>query len=158
MKTHYSEIILDLENDLSRLKEVSETVPEQLEYAVGLCKVALDRMRKLVVDDGFSDQESEIYFFKRIKPAVYSKLLYYRTVFEIESNRNVIDQKGQKKYFQQQMNKIKEYMDQHHDKVQYYKCSFKHLDEKYFVRENTEIPLEVRGCHHLLDEKFFHLA
>lgn len=151
----FCEIILDLENDLSRMKEVSENVPEQLEYGVGQCKVALDRMRKLVVIEGFPDQKSEIYFFKKIKPAVYSKLLYYRAVFEIESNRNEIDMNGQKRYFQQRMDKIKEYMDQHHVKVQYYKCNFKHLDEKYFVRENNEIPMELRDDHHLLDEDFF---
>lgn len=155
METTYCEIILDLENDLSRMKEVSENIPEQLEYAVGQCKVALDRMRKLVVSEGFPDQMSEIYFFKKIKPAVYSKLLYYRAVFEIESNRNEIDIKGQKKYFQQQMDKIKEYMDKHQPKVQYYKCNFKHLDEKYFVRGNNEIPMEIRGDQHLLDEDFF---
>ena len=149
------EIILDLENDLSRMKEVSENVPEQLEYAVGQCKVALDRMRKLVVSESFPDQKSEIYFFKKIKPAVYSKLIYYRALFEIESNRNEIDKDGLKKYFQQQMDKIKNYMDQHQVKVQYYKCNFKHLDEKYFIRENNEIPLEIRGDHHLLDENFF---
>ena len=149
------EIILDLENDLSRMKEVSENIPEQLEYAVGQCKVALDRMRKLVISEGFPDQKSEIYFFKKIKPAGYSKLLYYRAVFEIESNRNEIDNDGLKRYFLQQMDKIKEYLDQHQVKVQYYKCGFKHLDEKYFVRENHEIPLEIRGDHHLLDEVFF---
>ena len=149
------EIILDLENDLSRMKEVSENLPEQLEYAVGQCKVALDRMRKLVVSEGFPDQKLEIYFFKKIKPAVYSKLIYYRALFEIESNRNEIDKKGQKKYFQQQMDKIKEYMDKHQVKVQYFKCNFKHLDEKYFMRENNEIPMEIRGDQHLLDEDFF---
>ena len=151
----FCEIILTLENDLSRMKVVSENIPEQLEHAVGQCKVALDRMRKLVVSEGFPDQKLEIYFFKKIKPAVYSKLLYYRAVFEIESNRNEIDKKGQKKYFQQQMDKIKEYMDKHQLKVQYYKCNFKHLDEKYFVRENNEIPMEIRGDQHLLDEDFF---
>jgi hypothetical protein len=155
METTYCEIILDLENDLSRMKEVSENVPEQMEYAIGLCKVALDRMRKLVIQEGFADQKSEIYFFKRIKPAVYSKLLYYRSVFEIESNRHEVDKKGLKKYFQQEMDKVKGYMDQHQVKVQYYKCGFKHLDEKYFVRGNLEIPLEIRGDHHLLDEAFF---
>lgn len=148
-------IILDLENDLSRMEEVSENIPEQLEYAIGQCKVALDRMRKLVNQEGFPDQKSEIYFFKRIKPAVYSKLLYYRSVFEIESNRNEADRHGMKMYLQQQMDKIKEYMDQHQVKVQYYKCGFKYLDEKYFVRENQEIPLEIQSDHHLLDETFF---
>ena len=46
-------------------------------------------------------------------------------------------------------------MEEHQVKVQYYKCGFKHLDEKYFVRGTTEIPLELRSSHHLLDEKFF---
>lgn len=51
METHYSEIILDLETNLPRMTEVSENAPEQLEYAIGLCKVALDQMRKLVIQE-----------------------------------------------------------------------------------------------------------
>ena len=151
----FCEIILDLETELSRMKEVSENIPKQMDYAIGHCKVALDRMRELVLKEGFPDQKSEIYFFKKIKPAVYSKLLYYRGVFDIETNRHEIDKDGLRKYFQQNLDKIKEYMTQHQIKVQYFRCNFKHLDEKYFVRENVEIPMELRGSHHLLDENFF---
>ena len=151
----FCEIILDLENKLSGMKEVSEKVSERIEYAIGHCKIALDRMRQLVIIEGFPDRNSEIYFFKKIKPAVYCKLLYFRGVFEIETNRHEIDKDGLKKYFQQKLDKIMEYMDKHRVKVQYFKCGFKHLDEKYFVRENSEIPLELRSSHHLLDEKFF---
>jgi hypothetical protein len=46
-------------------------------------------------------------------------------------------------------------MEERQVKVQYFKCGFKHLDEKYFVRDTTEIPLELRNSHHLLDEEFF---
>lgn len=46
-------------------------------------------------------------------------------------------------------------MEEHQVKVQYFKCEYKHLDEKYFVRGTTEIPLELRSSHHLLDEEFF---
>ena len=155
METSYCEIILDLENDLSRMKEVSENLSEQLEYAIGRCKVALDRLRKLVMKEGFPDQKSEIYFFKKIKPAVYSKLLYYRAVFELESKRQKADIPVIRRYFQQRLFKINEYMAEHEVKVQYFKCGFKHLDEKYFVRENAEIPFELRGSHHLMDEDFF---
>jgi hypothetical protein len=151
----FCEIILDLENDLSRMKEVSENVPEQLEYGIGQCKVALDRMRKLVVDEGFPDLKSEIYFFKKIKPAVYSKLLYYQAVFELESKLQKADISVIRRYFQRRLYKINEYMEEHQVKVQYFKCGFKHLDEKYFVRENAEIPLELRSSQHLLDEDFF---
>lgn len=38
METFFA-IILDLENELSRMKEVSEKLPEQMEYAIGQCKI-----------------------------------------------------------------------------------------------------------------------
>ena len=151
----FYEIILDLENDLSRIKEVPENLPEQMEYAIGHCKIALDRMRELVIKEGFPDQKSEIYFFKKIKPAVYSKLLYYQAVFELESKLQKADVSVIRRYFLRRLYKINEYMEERQVKVQYFKCGFKHLDEKYFVRENSEIPLELRISHHLLDEEFF---
>jgi hypothetical protein len=151
----FCKIILGLENELSRMKEVSENLPEQMEFAIGHCKITLDRMRELVLTEGFPDRKSEIYFFKKIKPVVYCKLLYFQAVFDIESNRHDKDKDGLRKYFQQRLNKIMDYMTQHHLKVQYFRCNFKHLDDKYFVRHDPEIPLELRDSHSLLDENFF---
>ena len=68
-------IIVDLESELSKMKDVSDKISEQMEYAIGHCKIALDRMRELVMRQGFPDQESEVYFLKNFKPTVYSKLL-----------------------------------------------------------------------------------
>jgi hypothetical protein len=154
METFF-EIILDLENDLSKMKAVSDKIPEQMEYAIGHCKIALHRMRELVIKQGFPDQESEINFFKKIKPAVYSRLLYYRAIFDLESKCQKADPSVVKRYLQKRLYKINEYMEERQVKVQYYKCGFKHLDEKYFVRGTKEIPLELRGSHHLMDEDFF---
>ena len=56
-------ILVDLESDLSKMKAVSDKISDQMEYAIGHCKIALDRMRELVIKQGFPDQESEIYFF-----------------------------------------------------------------------------------------------
>jgi len=148
-------ILVDLESELSKMKNVSDKISDQMEYAIGHCKIALDRMRELVIKQGFPDQESEIYFFKKIKPAVYSKLLYYQAVFDLESKRQKADSSVIRRYFQKRLYQINEYMDEHQVKVQYFKCGFKHLDEKYFVRGSTEIPLELRSSHHLLDEEFF---
>lgn len=151
----FCEIILDLESDLSKMKNVSDKISDQMEYAIGHCKIALDRMRELVIKQGFPDQESEIYFFKKIKPTVYSRLLYYRAVFDLESKCQKADSSVIKRYLQKRIYKINEYMEERHVKVQYFKCEYKHLDEKYFVRGTTEIPLELRSSHHLLDEEFF---
>jgi len=58
MGTFY-EIILDLENDLSRMKKVSEKLPDQMEYAIGHCKIALDRMRENQIKQGKPAQQKE---------------------------------------------------------------------------------------------------
>jgi hypothetical protein len=155
METHYLELIRELDSDLSRMTDVSDDVSEQREYAIGLCKIALSRMRRLVIEEGFSDVKSEINFFKKIKPLAYSKLLYYQTIFDIESKRKKADIPVVQRYFQQRLFKIQEYMEEHQLKVQYYRSGFTHLDEKYFLRKNDEIPLKLRSDHQLMDEDFF---
>ncbi|WP_159516894.1 RteC domain-containing protein [Sunxiuqinia indica] len=154
MKSHLK-IIEELNNALSKTKEVSVKLPDQMEYAIGHCKIALDDMRKLVVKDGFADKESEIEFFKKLKPEVYSKLLYYREVFDLETKRQDNDKEGTRKYLHKKLDKIMECMVRNDMKVQYYRCNYNHLDEKYFLRDGAEIPLELRDNHHLLDEQFF---
>jgi len=152
---NYLKIILNLENELAGMKDVSENVNEQIEYAIGHCKLALDQLRKLVVEKGFPDMESEIRFFKQIKPVAYGKLLFYSAVFELESSRLQASKESHREYLQKQLEKIMDYMESHHVKVQYYRCGFKHLDEQYFLRKNDEIPLELKDSRQLLDEEFF---
>jgi len=151
----YLKIILDLENELSGMKDVSDNVTEQIEYAIGHCKVALEQLRKLVAEKGFPDTGSEIRFFKQVKPAAYGKLLYYSAIFELESARLQTNSEGHRKYLREQLEKIMDYMEGHHAKVQYYRCGFRHLDELYFLRKNEEIPLELKDSRQLLDEEFF---
>lgn len=154
MTTHL-QIVSELENELLKTTEVSENLPEQIEFAIGHCKVALDQMRKLVIKEGFPDQASEIRFFKEVKPRVYSKLLYYQAVFDMESTRQKVDKKNLRRYFHQELKKILKFMKKNRLRVQYYRCGHTHLDEKYFTRKNKEIPLELQDCHSLIDEDFF---
>ncbi|MGV8134128.1 MAG: RteC domain-containing protein [Mangrovibacterium sp.] len=152
---NYLKIILNLESELSGMNDVSQNVNEQIEYAIGHCKLALARLRKLVVERGFPDTESEIRFFKQLKPVAYGKLLFYSAVFELESSRLKTNRESHREYLQKQLEKVISYMDDHHVKVQYYRCGFKHLDEQYFLRKNEEIPLELKDSRQLLDEEFF---
>lgn len=151
----FSQIIYDFGSELSKMSNVSDKIPEQMEYAIGHCKIALDRMRDLVIRHGFEDNDSEIRFFKEIKPSVYGQLLFFQKVFDIESRRILMGRKGLKQYFQKELNQIAEYMNVHHIKVQYYRCNYTHLDEKYFLRDVSEIPIELRNNHKLMDESFF---
>ena len=150
----YLKIINELEFELTKTKTVSENVLEQMEFAIGHCKIALDNLRGQVQRWGFTDREAEILFFKKIKPSVCSKLMYYQAVFDIESVRLELDKKSLRKYFQRELKKILKYMNKNKVKVQYYRCGHTHLDEKYFLRDNKEIPLELKDSRSMMDEEF----
>ncbi|MGD9931977.1 MAG: RteC domain-containing protein [Mangrovibacterium sp.] len=153
--TKFEQIVVDLEAELTTTSDVPENILQYSDRAIGHCKVALDRLRELVESEGFSDKESEILFFKKIKPSVFSKLLYFQKVFDLESNRPGKDKKGVRKYFNQELKKLRKYMKEHQVKVQYYRCGHSHLDEKYFTRNNEDIPVELKDSYSLMDEDFF---
>jgi len=151
----YSHIIIELEEDLEQLAMTSDHVLNTARLAIRRCKAALVKLRRMVLARGFPDQESEICFFKEIKPSVSSKLIYYQKVFGMESMRLELDNRRQKKYLQREQKMILKHMRQNRGIVQYYRCDHSHLDEKYFLRNNEAVPLEVEGILSLMDEDFF---
>lgn len=152
---NYSQITENLKRALLRKEQVSDQLQAQLEYAIGECKLALSQLRELVITKGFPDKRSEILFFKQIKPEVYSQLLYFQAVFELESVRLRSDISAYAGKLVEQQRQILAYFEEHQVKVEYYRCGFKHLDEKYFLRDEGEIPVQLRNHFALLDEQFF---
>lgn len=69
----FTEIIRELDDDLNHLHSKPQDLLVHYESAAGLCWLALNKMRKLVIKNGFQNQEEEIHFFKRVKPKVFSK-------------------------------------------------------------------------------------
>jgi hypothetical protein len=68
------------------MKEVSENITDQIKFAIVQCKITLDKLRKRVIEKGFPDRPSEIRFFKELKSAAYSKLLFYQAVFDLKAS------------------------------------------------------------------------
>jgi RteC protein. len=114
----------------------------------------LVELKRLVIKNGFPDSKSEIHFFKEIKPAVQSYLLFYQAVFDVESLRPKYHSKRLKKYMQRKLEEIQIFMQQESRCVQYYNCCFTYLDELYFIRDREDIPIELRGNNYLEDEQF----
>ena len=150
----HSQIISGLSLELDKIDDSSDKILEQLELAIVHCKNALEKMRELVFQEGFPDQKSEIYFFKKLKPEVYSKLLYYMEVFDIQSKLPNYGQQLLVQYYQKRMNKILDLIQEYHAEVQYFQCGFCHFDKNYFTRDNSEIPIPKRNEYYLTDEIF----
>lgn len=132
----------------------SESMLNTAKSAIKRCRVALVELRWMVVNQGFPDIPSEIRFFKKIKPVAHSRLLFYQTVFEIESFRSKYDPERIRRFLKVKLDEIQMFTEENASSVQYHNCGFTHLDSLYFVRKREEIPIELRGEYYLMDEDF----
>ena len=106
MESKSNYIVNQLIQDIEALEAGAEDVLERAEKGVKLSKQALKEIRNLVVGHEFKSEQDEIYFFKHIKPRVYSKLKYYVILFNIESKRPKGSAKSQIEYFNSEINKL----------------------------------------------------
>ena len=83
--------------DILEFEEVDILV--RAEKGIKIIKEVLNKTRNSVVNRSFKSKQKEIHFFKVVKPKVFSKLIYYVKLFNIESKRPRGSNKSQIKYF-----------------------------------------------------------
>jgi hypothetical protein len=92
-------------------------------------------VKKYVIEEGFKNDEEEIYFFNTIKPKILGKLIYYNKVYRIETGCPVNNGKIYHTYFTSRLQELKkEYTDQicNSDFYRYYRSGRSDKDEVYF--------------------------
>jgi hypothetical protein len=152
---NYIQIADNLKRVLSRKEDFSDDLLAQTEYAIGQCKLGLKQLHELVSAVGFPDKKSEIFCFKVIKPRVYSQLLYFQAILEQESIRFSSNAFNYNLKLVVCQEKILLYFEEHRIDVGYFRYGCQHLDEKYFMRDEREIPSQLRNNLHLSDEQFY---
>lgn len=148
------EIIDQLDEKLLQLNLQKQSVLIHAETAAGICQLALDEIRKLIIKNGFESEQEEINFFKYIKPKVLGKYIYYVQLFEIESHRYNASTKFQIKYLNQISKDLHKYLNDNIQFCQYYWGNKTSLDKFYFLRENSNYRISVNNICVLMDYKY----
>ena len=150
----YQKIIVDLDEKLVELKSGRYHILVQSEKAVAICNLALIQMRDLVIKNGFENQQDEIEFFKKVKPKVYSQLIYHNQIFKIESKRPNSSDKVQRKFLVGELDKIQIFLNDNLEFYQYHRCNSNFLDDHYFMRGKGDIRLRLGSLDFLTDSLF----
>lgn len=137
------------------LESEQEDILVKAEEGILVTKRALEQLRNNVVKRKFKDTTEEIYFFKNIKPQVFSKLIYYQKLFNIESKRPRSSKKSQIKYFNKHIDRLQNYFNDHLEFYHYYRRGGTSLDEHYFVRGKIDIRLFPDTFSFFIDDKFY---
>ena len=150
----YIEIIRKLENELFILETNSHCFIETTEKAIGLCNKVILRLRKSILKTVFVDIADEIYFFKYIKPRVFSKLIFYTELFNIESKKPDTDEEVQIRYLRNELQKHCRILKEDIAFYQYYKRNKSFSDQLYFLRGNTEHRIHFDHIPNHIDPEF----
>src|SRR5690606_30122442 len=131
----------DFDKEIENLEKDIEDVLFKAEKGIKLSKQALIGLRILIIENGFKNAKNEIQFFKNIKPQIYSRLIYYVILFNIESKRPRGSSKPQKKYLDYHICKLQNYFNDNLEFYQYFRRGGTSLDALYFIRGKDDIRL-----------------
>lgn len=120
-----------------RFQEIQEANLTTVEKAIRSLEVAAAsnlELNDLLRTATFSSPQSEIVFFKVIKPYFLSRLIFFKSVYEIELRRPVGSREIQHAYLTGEQAFINHLFKKHVDFYQYTRSGRTHLDAQYFVR------------------------
>ncbi|MDE5492561.1 RteC domain-containing protein [Elizabethkingia meningoseptica] len=153
MNKFYDEISDKLEISISELEIEVDCPIKKIEGAIHLIIHSLSELKKYVLKNGFKSLEEEIHFFKYQKPVIVSKLIYYNSIYKIETKRPY-GNKRIKKHFTKELKKLKRFFENNLDFYKYYRSNNSFVDEKFFVRGKHDIRLWLDTFYFEADQRF----
>ena len=128
---------------VDELEQIKKDELSPIVFARGgieIVKLAIERLRQHVITNGFSSEESEVSFFKEVKPKFMSKLIFFRKMYDSEVKRPLmVDKINAKKYFKREIRKVKRNYQKRSEIYAYYKSGATHLDRVYFLRRPGDL-------------------
>lgn len=150
----YQKLLSEFEGQLDELEHGGGDILFRAEKGIVLVEKYIRTLQKEVADKPFPFQADEIYFFKHVKPQIFSKLIYYIKLFNIESKRPRGNDAAQTKYLQHQIDKFQTFFNDNLEFYNYYRRGAMSLDDQYFVRGNRDLRLPLESFHFLIDDRF----
>ncbi len=114
---------------------------------------AVNQLKKFVLSYEFKEEEEEIFFFKETKPRICSRLIYYRKVYNFETNRPMgIDK--QREYLSELLDNINRYNCKRLDFIRYYRSGSSRFNSLYFLRGQADTEQYMETFSHEFDPNF----
>ncbi len=148
-------------NKLVELNEQLNFIDLEIDNQIKKCENAIDMIlksintiKKNISKSSFKTDTEEILFFKEIKPQFTSKLIYFNMIYKIEMKRPNGGNRILKKYYHNELLKLKSFFDNELEFYQYYRSGSTYLDYKYFQRGKFDIKLALDNYYFETDITF----
>lgn len=142
----------ELDLQLQTIDMGRENIIEKSQKSFTCVTNVLKQLKAFVLEYKFLDEPEEILFFKKEKPELYSKSIYYKKIAEIESLRPIGCFDEQEIYLRGELKKLTFFFNEHRDFYQYYRMESTNFDDRYFSREKNDLKQKMKGVD--IDDNF----
>lgn len=132
-----------LEKQISQISNKPISECEKLKQTLFSCKKALAILKRYLSSFFFENSESEIHFFKEIKPLFYSKYIYYVFVYKYFIKKPIGCEQILDGYISAELQELELFLRKHQALHVYYRSGATHLDHIYFTRGAGDIYVEI---------------
>ena len=154
MSAKFKLMLFELTEQLNFINlELDDTIAKS-EKSVEITFKAINNLKKQFLKDKILSNDTEIDFFKNIKPKFTSLYIYHNAIFKIETEIPHGGDKIKKKYYNKELKKLKRYFDTNLDFYNYHRSGSSYLDFKYFIRGNHDVKLRLESFYFEADHSF----
>lgn len=142
----------ELNTELKTIDSKTDFIIEKSKKSFECVTDSLKQLKVFLLKYEFCNEQEEILFFKKLKPELYSKSIYFKKIAEIESLRPIGCHEEQEIYLKEELKKLTSFFNEHKEFYLYYRTESTHLDEIYFLRGKNDLKLKMKGAD--IDENF----
>lgn len=154
MLDQYKILITELENELNYITIEIDDPIKLAAKAIESISGTLSKIKTLVIEASFQSQDDEIDFFKNTKPKILSKLIYYSSIYKIETKKPNGGRKIIRAYLNNELYKLKVFFDNNLELYRYHRTRSAFLDNKFFVRGKHDLKLNIETNYFDADHRF----
>ncbi|WP_396196106.1 RteC domain-containing protein [Flavobacterium sp.] len=154
MNPKYNLLLNNLNEQLNFIDLEIDDQIKKCEQAITVILKSINELKKAATKTNFKSKSEEIQFFKEIKPQFTSKLIYFNRVYKIEMKKPNGGNKILKKYYNNELLKLKAFFDNELEFYQYFRSGSTYLDYKYFLRGEFDIKLALDSYYFESDISF----
>ncbi|MBX2924747.1 MAG: RteC domain-containing protein [Chitinophagaceae bacterium] len=146
MKTNPAEL---LENTIATLNDLPDLRGNNIDSiikAINIVTTSISEINIYVLSNPFQTETDEIYFFKKIKPEMDGRLIFYLMLLRL---RQCTVNSSESVILAKQLNRIDQFYKSESAFYLYYKLNRTDFDDKYFLRKSSakEFPFDEEHVH-----------
>lgn len=132
----------ELESELNLLDDIEVPPIERLRHSIPLIAKTIADIKKKVLEGGFTTPESEIYFFKQLKPRFYAWQIYEVLLYKMRMQMPVGTPEMLRSFYEEELQQIFRLFRVEAFHYQYYRTKATELDHRFFLRgaDPDELP------------------